>query len=108
MLILKKGDKDEDIKEEKLGKNLEICIYKQNKKKGEKKMWIRMKDLHSFLEEKIPGFEDAELYFETSEDLVCIDEQVLETQIAEGYVSIDNSQGHEIYYCNLQKKGEKL
>jgi len=60
------------------------------------------RNLHGYLENLIPGFDDADLYFDT-ETTFEVDEETIREQISQGYLSIDDESGHEAYYTELDK-----
>lgn len=65
---------------------------------------ITLNELRNRIIEQIPDFDDADLFENTKE--IEIDTQVLYDQIKtgkqKGFLSLDNDQGHEFYYCDLE------
>ncbi len=57
--------------------------------------------LHEYLETKIDNFKDPDLYNDAT--VFQVDDDVIESQIEQGFLSINNRQGREAYYCELGK-----
>ncbi|MHC4266998.1 MAG: hypothetical protein ACYSTS_00905 [Planctomycetota bacterium] len=57
--------------------------------------------LHEYLETKIDNFKDPSLYNDST--VFQVDDDVIESQIEQGFLSINNRQGREAYYCELGK-----
>ncbi len=57
--------------------------------------------LHKYLETKIDNFKDPGFYNDPT--VFQVDDDVIESQIEQGFLSINNRQGREAYYCELGK-----
>ena len=58
--------------------------------------------LHEYLETKIDNFKDPGLYNDPT--VFQVDDDVIELQIEQGFLSISNRQGQEAYYCDIEKE----
>ncbi|MHC4270625.1 MAG: hypothetical protein ACYSTS_19515 [Planctomycetota bacterium] len=58
------------------------------------------RELHAFLKTKIQGFEDIDLYH-NMDTLFQVDTDFIEEQIEKGYLSINNTEGMKVYYCEI-------
>ena len=58
--------------------------------------------LHEYLETKIDNFKDPGLYNDPT--VFQVDDDVIESQIEQGFLSINNRQGQEAYYYNIENK----
>ena len=58
--------------------------------------------LHEYLETKIDNFKDADLYNDPT--IFQVDDDVIESQIEQGFLSINNRQGREAYYCDIENE----
>ncbi len=65
------------------------------------KMNMTGRALHEYLETKIDNFKDAGLYIDPT--VFRVDDDIIESQIEKGFLAIDNLQGVEAYYCELEK-----
>lgn len=64
-------------------------------------MKITKMELLEKIQEVYPEFDDSDL-FDNKEEIFVIN---LEDSIKEGnrgFISIDNEQGHEVYYCDIE------
>lgn len=66
-------------------------------------MKLTGRELHEWIEEYIPDFEDADLFH--SEEVLEVADSTwrrLEEAQSLGYLSIDSPSGHEMYHCSLE------
>jgi hypothetical protein len=68
-------------------------------------MKITGKELHNWIEKQVPGFQDDELF--TSQETYVLLEDIAKDQLKHGFVSVDNTQGMEAYYCGNIFEGGK-
>lgn len=61
--------------------------------------------LHEYLETKIDNFKDAGLYNDPT--VFRVDDDIIELQIEKGFLSINNLQGRETFYYELEKETGK-
>ncbi len=64
------------------------------------KMNMTGRALHEYLETIIDNFKDPGLYNDPT--VFVVDEDVIESQIEQGFLSINNRQGREAYYCDIE------
>ncbi len=58
--------------------------------------------LHEYLETKIDNFKDTGLYNDPT--IFQVDDDIIESQIEQGFLSINNRQGREAYYCDIENE----
>jgi hypothetical protein len=69
---------------------------------GKEQMNMTGMALHEYLETKIDNFKDPNLYNDPT--VFQVDDDVIESQIEQGFLSINNRQGRGAYYCDIENE----